>query len=335
MSIPLRVREKNLSEVKSAASQVNVTRSMVLCAIGAVVGLVIAGVGLFSARGTATHNVPPEDIALVNQRPVLRSDFVTQLESETGESFDQATRAEKLKVLDEMVREELLVQRGLELDFAETDQMTRNALAMAMDQQALAEATTSQPSVRQLREFFDKNPARYASDGILTVRHLVLPVAGAGGSATNGGNDSAGEGREAKGTGGEQAMQRAHDAVAALRANTPVETVMAKFGLTEPRNDGDEFYFAAKIHLGDVLYAQALKLKEGEVSEPFQAADGIHIVKLIKDKVPVPLSFERARLQVLTDLKNAQQERLIAATMKFLRERSKILIAPDYSDYKP
>ena len=316
MSIPLRVRGKSLSEVKSAASQVNVTRSMVLCAIGAVVGLAIAGVGLFSARGTATHNVPPEDIALVNQRPVLRSDFVTQLEGETGESFDQATRAEKLKVLDEMIREELLVQRGLELDFAETDQMTRNALAMAMDQQALAEATTSQPSEQQLREFFNKNPARYASDGILTVRHLVLPVAGGG-------------------AGAEQAMQKAREAVTALRANTPVEAVMAKFGLAEPRNDGDEFYFAAKIHLGDAVYAQALRMKEGEVSEPLQAADGIHIVRVIKNKVPVPLSFEHARLQVLTDLKNAQQERLIAATMKFLRERSKILVAPDYSDYKP
>jgi parvulin-like peptidyl-prolyl isomerase len=313
MSIPHRLRGKNLSEVKSAAGQVNVTRSMILCAIGAIVGLAIAGVGLFSARGTATHNVPPEDIALVNQRPVLRSDFVTQLEGETGESFDQATRAEKLKVLDEMIHEELLVQRGLELDFAETDQMTRNALSMAMDQQALAEATTSQPSEQQLREFFDKNPARYASDGILTVRHLVLPVAGGGG----------------------QAMQKAREAVSALRANTPVEAVIAKFGLTEPRNDGDEFYFAAQIHLGDAVYAQALPMKAGEVSEPLQAENGIHIVKVIGNKVPVPLSFERARLQVLTDLKNAQQERLMAATMRFLRERSKILIAPDYSDYKP
>jgi hypothetical protein len=354
--IPLRVRGKKLSELKFTASQVNVTRSMVLCAIGAVVGLAIAGVGLFSARGTATHNVPPEDIALVNQRPVLRSDFVTQLEGETGESFDQATRAEKLKVLDEMIREELLVQRGLELDFAETDQMTRNALAMAMDQQALAEATTSQPSEQQLREFFDKNPARYASDGILTVRHLVLVGAGGsvgagdgaasgggkgGAASASGGDRSGGVGGDGVGksgtggAGGEQAMQKAREAVAALRANTPVEAVMAKFGLTEPRNDGDEFYFAAKIHLGDAVYAQALRMKEGEVSEPLQAADGIHIVRVVKNKVPVPLSFEHARLQGLTDLKNAQQERLIAATMKFLRERSKILIAPDYSDYKP
>jgi hypothetical protein len=314
MSIPLRALEINLSEVKSAASQVNVTRSMTFCALGAVVGLAIAGVGLFSARGTDTHNVPPEDIALVNQRPVLRSDFVTQLESETGETFEQATRAEKLKVLDEMIREELLVQRGLELDFAETDQMTRNALSMAMDQQALAEATTSQPSEQQLREFFEKSATRYASDGILTVRHLVLPASGGS---------------------GDQVMQRARDAVSALRANTPVEAVISKYGLTEPRNDGDEFYFAAKIHLGDVVYAKALQLKEGEVSEPLQAADGIHIVMVVKDKVPVPLSFERARLQVLTDLKNAQQERLMAATMKFLRERSNILIATDYSDYKP
>ena len=58
-----------------------------------------------------------------------------------------------------------------------------------------------------MREFFNKNPARYASDGILTVRHLVLPVAGGG-------------------AGAEQAMQKAREAVTALRANTPVEAVL-------------------------------------------------------------------------------------------------------------
>ena len=301
-------------EAPKRMNEVNTTRSMVLCAIGALVGLAIAGVGLFSARGTATRNVPPEDIALVNQRPVLRSDFVTQLETETGETFEQATRAEKLKVLGEMIREELLVQRGLELDFAETDQPTRNALAMAMDQQALADVTTSQPTEQQLQEFFDKNRARYASDGILTVRHLMVPA----NSETP-----------------EQRMQRAREAVSALRAGSTVEDVIARYGLTEPRNDGDEFYFAAKIHLGDALFAAALELKNGEVTEPAQQADGIHLVKVLNDKVPVPLSFERARLQVLTDLKNAQQERLMSATMRFLRERAKILIASDYSDYKP
>src|SRR3569833_4152851 len=300
--------------MRAPASQVSTTRSMVLCAAGAIIGLIFAGIGLFSARGTATYNVPAEDIALVNQRPVLRSDFVTQLESETGETFEQATRAEKLKVLDEMIKEELLVQRGLELDFAEPDQATRNASAAAMDQQALAEATTSQPTEQQLLDFYQKHPARYASDGILTVRHLVVPS----------GNGTP-----------EQHAQKAHDAVNALRAHTAVEEVIARYGLTEPRNDGDEFYFAAKIHLGDALFAEALKLGPGGVSEPEQQSDGIHIVKVLQDKAPVPLTFERARLQVLTDYKSAQQERLMTATMKFLRERARILIATDYADYMP
>jgi parvulin-like peptidyl-prolyl isomerase len=214
-----------------------------------------------------------------------------------------------------MIREELLVQRGLELDFAETDQPTRSALAMAMDQQALAEVTTSQPTEQQLQQFFDKSRARYASDGILTVRHVLI-------AASSRGNT-------------ELRMQKAREVIAALRAGSSAEEVIARFGLTEPRNDGDEFYFAAKIHLGDALFAQVLKLKDGEVTEPLSQADGVHIVKVIRDKVPVPLSFERARLQVLTDLKNAQQERLMGATMRFLRERSKILIARDYSDYQP
>ena len=293
---------------RASAAQVNSTRSMILCSIGAIIGLVIAGIGLFSARGTATHNVPPEDIALVNQRPVLRSDFVTQLEGETGETFEQATRAEKLKVLDEMIREELLVQRGLELDFAETDQATRSALATAMDQQALAEATTSQPTEQQLQEFYGKHPEKYSSDGILTVRHLVVPAG---------------------------AAQKVHDVVNALRSDTPVEEVIKRYGLTEPRNDGDEFYFAAKIHLGDVLFAKALQVKPGEVVEPLQQPDGFHVVKVLQNKAPVPLTYDRAKLQVLTDYKNAQQEKLMTATMKFLRERSKILIASDYADYKP
>jgi parvulin-like peptidyl-prolyl isomerase len=179
----------------------------------------------------------------------------------------------------------------------------------------LAEATTSQPSEQQLQQFFDQNPARYATDGILTVRHLVIPLSGV--SATD------------------QRMAKAHEVVTALRADAPVEAVVARYGLAEPRNDGDEFYFAAKIHLGDSLFEAALKFKEGTVSEPLPAADGIHIFKVIKNKVPVPLTFDRARLQVMTDLKDAQQTRLMEATMKFLRDRSKILIATDYRDYKP
>jgi hypothetical protein len=154
----------------SDPEQVNPSRALWLYAIGAVTGLMIAGYGLFTASGTSTRTVPPENIATVNQRPILRSDFITQLAMETGETLSEASRVDQLKVLEEMVREELLVQRALELDFGETDQNSRNALVSAISDQAIAEVTTSQPTELELRDYFQQHPGKWATEGTMSLR---------------------------------------------------------------------------------------------------------------------------------------------------------------------
>lgn len=55
-------------------AHVNLSRSLVLAATGAVVGLIMAGHALFTAKGTSTLVLPAEDVALVNQQPIARSD---------------------------------------------------------------------------------------------------------------------------------------------------------------------------------------------------------------------------------------------------------------------
>src|SRR5579862_6357175 len=84
---------------------VNPRRSLILLAFGALAGLAIAGFGLFTAKGTATHTIPPEDVALVNQRPLLTVDFLAQLEQVYGVSLAQATKAQRDKILSDMIRE--------------------------------------------------------------------------------------------------------------------------------------------------------------------------------------------------------------------------------------
>jgi len=295
------------------ASAVNTRRAMVLCAAGAVVGLGIAGYGLFTASGTATRHVPPENVALVNQRPILRSDFVTQLESETGKRFEQTTRAEQLKVLDEMVREELLVQRGLELDFAETDQGTRNSLVSTISDQAVAEVTTAEATEQQLREFFDQHPGRWATEGVMTLRNFVRP-----------------------GVTAQEGMAEARKAAGELRAGTAVEQVLARHGMSESARQDAEYYFTIQYRLGDALFAGIAGLSNGEVSEPVAGKDGIHVVQMLKNDKPVPLSFETARPRVFSDYNEAAQARIMDSTMKFLRGRAKILIGGDYAgDYSP
>src|SRR5580704_17059214 len=247
---------------------VNPTRSMVCFSLGAAIGLGIAGFGLFTAKGTVTHVVPPENVALVNQRPILRTDFIAQAEAELGKPFTEATTAERLKVLDEMLREELFVQRGLELDFPGTDPDTRTALVAAVEQQVVADVTTHQPGDAELQKYFEDNRANYSTEGTMALHNLLLPKAKASGP---------------------DAIATAQKAADALRPHTPVDEVVKPYGLQElvhdPASD-EQFYFAEKIHLGEPLYELALTLNDGEVSKPFAGDDGIHVVQMVKQVKP-------------------------------------------------
>ena len=60
-------------------TRVNSRRALALMALGALTGLFLAGLALFTAKGTSTLIVPPEDVALVNQQPIARSDYMGQL----------------------------------------------------------------------------------------------------------------------------------------------------------------------------------------------------------------------------------------------------------------
>ena len=261
--------------------------------------------------------VPPENVALVNQRPILRTDFIAQSEAELGKPFGEATVAERLKVLDEMIREELFVQRGLELDFPGTDPDTRTALVAAVEQQVVADVTTHQPADAELQKYFEENRSNYATEGTMTLHNLVLPKAKSSGP---------------------EALAAAQKAAEALRAHAPLEEVEKTYGLQElvPEHASDEqFYFAQKIHLGEALYERVLALGDGEVSDPVADADGIHVVQMVKHIKPLPLTFERVRSQVLNDFITAAKKGLEDADLQYLREKGDILIADDYAaDYE-
>ena len=295
------------------AAEPNTKRAMVLYALGALIGLGAAGYELLTAQGTVTRSVPAEDMALVNQQPILRSDFVTQLESETGLPFEKTSRQERLRVLDEMVDEELKVQRGLELNFAETDQDTRNTLATVVAHQMIAEVVTSQPTEKDLMDYFEAHRAQYHSPGSMTVCDLALPKASLDVAAQ---------------------AQRAASAAASLRAGTPLQQVQKRYELVNANSCENNFYFAIKIHLSDKLFAVAQGLATGAVSDPVQMPDGVHILQIVSNLAPAPESYSDARDRVEGDYKDDHEARVRAGTMSFLRHRANIMIAGDYADYK-
>jgi hypothetical protein len=270
---------------------------------GALLGLLMAGYSLFTARGTSTLMVPPEDVALVNQQPISRSDYLLQLETLYSVDLAHATAAQRRKVLDDMIREELFVQRGRELDVASTDPDVRAAMVNAVEQEIAADAVTSQPSEAQLRAYYGAHRARYASEGVMTVRDYVFPQ----------GEASA-----------------ASEAASALASGAPASALLARWhGSDSGKVSGEEFYFAVKIHLGDALFEAARQLADGAASAPIARPDGVHVLYMVKNNKPLPMDFSAARDRVLTDYRNDAIAHLRTGDEAFLRKRANIQIADD------
>ena len=286
-------------------------RSLLIYATGAVIGLALAGFALFTAKGTTVRSFPPEDIALVNGRQILRSDFRTQTQIEAGVPFEQTTRAQRLKVLNEMLDEELLVQRGLEVDLAATDPDVRAAMVAGVDLQVDADVIAQQPTQAELIDYYNRHIDKYSSDGVMQVVDLDMPI----------------------GTGKvEDAVAKAQQASAELSSGAPLAAVEAKYGLKDSGriDPGENFDFAVKAKLGQDIYQAVRDLKAGQASAPVKQPDGIHVVLVTKRIPSVKLDFAKAQDEVWQDYKKDARDTNERANLKYLKSRADIVLAPEF-----
>jgi len=284
-------------------TQVSGARSLVLMTMGALTGLILAGYSLFTARGTTTLSVPAEDVALVNQQAISRSDYLILLQTLYGVDLSHATREQRRQVLNDMIREELFVQRGKELDLSSSDPEARSALVNAVELEVSENAMTAQPSEATLRQFYATHQDRYVSEGIMNVQDWVFPTGELRNIAAN---------------------------LESLKsAAIPAETLARLHGRESGKTKDEEFYFAAKIHLGDQLFANARELSDGTSSTPISLSDGVHVLYMVKNKRPVPFDFDKSRAQVLNDYRNQAIDQLRAGDESFLRKRANVRVADD------
>lgn len=295
--------------------RVNPRRSLVLLAIGALTGIAIAGYGLFTARGTRVHGVPPEAIALVNQRPILRSDFITQVQTQYSVGYAETTPTQRRKVLDDMIDEEMMVQRGLDVDLPSFDPDVRVALVAGVELQLFADVLAQKPSTAELQAYYDTHRANYIRDGEMRLRDLVAVVSPQ--------RPPAAAGRDA-------AM-----ASASLRQGALLDQVLAQFNLTDSRrlldsghvDLGDVFDFAARARLDPAVFAAARALATGQVSDPVVAADGVHIVVMVKRIPPAQRSFAETSNEVWRDVTEDAKRRVRENNLKYLRTKADIQVA--------
>lgn len=312
VDVTVHERSRAGGDVVGSMSRVNPRRSLILYAIGAGAGLIIAGFGLFTAAGTKITGVPAEDVALINGRHILRSDFVTQTQIETAVPFAQSTKAQRQKVLGEMIDEELLVQRGLEVDLAASDPDVRMAEVNGVQLQVDADVLAQQPSDQVLLAYYNAHKDKYAAEGIMALRDLVIKP-----------DDN---------TTADEARDKATKAAAAYRKGDTGDDVAATYSMKDSGalDRGDLFDFAVKIKLSPALYAAARKLTTRQASDPIEQNGDFHVLLMDKHQIPPERNFADARDAVLQDFKKDEQARVETANLAYLKSKADIQLAPEF-----
>lgn len=288
-----------------------------LLVVGMISGLVLATIGLLrSGQSTSlsqTSDPPVGTIALVNGYPIATELYARVLGGFAAERKDRGPDlADRRRVLDRMIDEELLLQRGLELGLARTDQLIRHQIVMALTKSLTAEVADVTPGEQELQQFYAEHPVLFTHPGRFAVTQVFFRVPSV--------------------TEDERVQLRATEASQRLRAGEPFAVVTQQLG-DEPviRLPSDPLP-VEKIqeYLGPTVTQALMQMEPGQVSDPVRSGVGYHVLLLSERQAETVPPFETVREQVLTQYRRMADEKAVAAYIANLRKHANIRMREDW-----
>jgi parvulin-like peptidyl-prolyl isomerase len=276
-------------------------RATWLLALGACAGIGLAALGVLG--GPARLESDGDVVARVNGTPIRAGDLeraLARLAEERREALDPAERAH---VLERMIEEELLVQRGVEIGLVSSDRAVRAALVSALIDWIVAEADGSPPTESELREFHARNASYFARPARLQVQQIFFRA-------------------------GPEALERAGRAQAALEAGEDFAAVREREGDLDLSGLPDAPLPPAKLrdYLGPTLASAAQALEPGGISGPLTSPAGVHLLRLVALESPVVPPFESIRAQVEAELRRSTGDRALREYLAELRASAEIAL---------
>lgn len=283
-------------------------RAQRLLLLGAAIGLVAAAAGLVVGFGRPKTQPGPLDVALVNESTISRDQLERTLEGLARDKRNPITAEDERHVLDRLIEEELLVQRGVEVGLVESDSRIRKAIVAAMIQSVVADVESRQSDTDDLEQFFEENRGYFASPPRYRLERLSFRGV---------------EGRTAP-------ALRAREAFDAL-GTEPVPSVRERLSDEPVLRLPDALLppHKAREYLGPAVLEAALSLEVGGWSEPLETPQGWQLVRVRERSEPPPPSFDTVRTQVEAEFRRRAGDRALREYLEWLRAEAHVVLAPD------
>jgi parvulin-like peptidyl-prolyl isomerase len=284
-------------------------RPFALLALGAALGIAAAGFGLL--RSDPARGLPPGAVALVNGAAISADTYTRLVEGYESDTRESASVEMRKRILDRLIEEELLVQRGLSLGLAESDRRVRADIVQAMIRSAVAEAESETPSERDLAAFYEEEREFFSTPGRVRIAQLFVRVKDAA-------DDS-------------PAHSRAEQARARLAAGEPLADVRAALGDAEVSPVPDALLPPAKLreYVGPTVLRSALAAELGAWSEPVRSGAGYHVLSVVEREPPSTPPLAEIREQVQIEWTRRSGDRALRRYLDDLREEAEVRVAAE------
>ncbi len=278
-------------------------------AVGSAAGIALAIASILAAPAPLAPEIASVLVATVNGRPIRRALYDRTSAGLVSDLNRGLTDAERRRVLDRLIDEELLVQHGLALDLPQVDSHVRSTLVGVVIETVVANAESADATPESVRAFFEENGEYFARPGKLSVRQIFF-------SAYEDEHES---------------QLRAEQALARLEAGQAFERVAADLGDREivPLPRGLEGVDTLREILGPTALTATMALHPGERSSVVRSGTGFHVIELLeRQPLEVP-AFESIEELVAAEYRRRQGERALRDTLEELRGLAEIRIADE------
>jgi parvulin-like peptidyl-prolyl cis-trans isomerase-like protein len=278
-------------------------RARWLLALGAATGLAIALGSLVG--GAVERPIGPDAVALVNDTPIRRDDYLRALGAVATDRRTPLDDADKRRILDRLIDEELLLQRGLVLGLPERDRSVRNPLVAATI--GLLARADREPTDAELHAFYDANREYFTDPGRVRVGQVFVRV----------------EGRPES-----EARARADDALRRLRAGEPLATVRAALGDDETAPIPDTLLPIEKVreYVGETAARAVANLDGGTTSDVVRSSMGFHVLQVLERTDPEVPPYDAIVDRVRAEWRRRADDAALRAALDDLRRGAKVRI---------
>jgi parvulin-like peptidyl-prolyl isomerase len=281
-------------------------RPLLWLASGAAAGVALAAWGLLGTDASSAV-LARGAVASVNGKPIHVEEWARLVEGIESDTREPAGSELRRRVLDRMIDEELLVQRGVELGLVESDRRVRADLAQAMIQSIVVETEDEKPSEDELRRFYAEQAGFFTQPGRVRAAHVFFRVRAPGEDAA--------------------ASARAREAHQRLLAGEPWQRVRAELGDDEVSPLPDALLPLAKLreYVGPTALRAVMELAPGEVGPPVRSGTGYHVFRLVEREAPHLPPLEEIAEHVRAEWVRRAGDRALRGYLDELRENAQVV----------